>query len=733
MNKNRTKLLVFTLLLSIYSYSQLSYYEDIPTLFSLSIDDLITNYYGEDVIKYETPYLMHRNIRAVTNNNSGWQHLTYNLLYNNIPLEFCQINVHKKNGYIVSVNGDRYNNINVSTTPAISETVARNTAINHIDADLYSWQVDSLQFFDSIGVPQLKTMPMGELVICPQDIEDSLPIPRLAYKFNIVAIEPEINSDVYIDAQTGTVLYSLSNICEYTGSAETRYSGTQSIETYYKNSKYYLQDHTRCNGQTIIHTYSLENHSNTTLYHKEITDNDNNWTMAEMYPTGDDVALDAHWAAAKTIDYFYEKFGRKSYNDNNKSLSLYIHWLSYDDRKNGRTGTNNAQWTGYVIMLGDGDGTDFNPYTSIDVVAHEIGHAVTKYSAGLKYLNESGAINESLSDIWGACVKHYAATTKKIWWHDYESRTDGKASRLLSNPHGDSAYYKCPDTYKGSYWRTGAEDNGGVHYNSGVMNYWFYLLTHGGSGINGKGDSYNVTGIGFDKSEQIIYKALTDYFTRNTNFANAALYTREAAIELYGLCSDEVKSVVDAWKAVGVPINLDIDDIFHIHQTIETGDLRVFCATDSIYADNIIEEGGTVTYKSGRIIQLGPGFRAEPGSRFHAYIEPCTGSSFLPSPAPSHMPKYHNLEDFDESDTTQTYSNNEIQIYPIPCTDKLNFVSLPQNATSYKIYDVHGKLIKIGMLSPETTYISTADLHEDIYILSITYGQNILYKKFIKE
>ncbi|MBR1564189.1 MAG: M4 family metallopeptidase [Paludibacteraceae bacterium] len=737
MNKNtdRILLVVLLLLLSIDSYSQMSYFEQIPISSSISIDDWISAHYGVDVNKYETTHLMHRNMQAANNNTTDWQHFTYRLKYNNIPLEFCQINVHKKDGYIVSVNGERFNNINVSTTPGISETTARNAAINYIDADLYSWQTDSLQYFDSIGAPELKSQPVGELVICPTDIEDTLSAPRLAYKFNIVAIAPEINSDVYVDAQTGAVLYSLSNICEYTGTAETRYSGTQPVETIYKNSKYYLHDHTRCNGNTSIYTYSLENHSNTVLYHREITDNDNNWTSAEMSPTGDDVALDAHWAAAKTIDYFYEKFGRKSYNDNNKTLKMYVHWLSYKDRKDGKTGTNNAQWNGFVIKLGDGDGIDYNPYVSIDVVAHEFGHAVTQYSAGLIYKNEPGAINESLSDIWGACVKHYAAPSKKIWWHDYESRMDNKASRFLKNPrNSDTAYYVCPNMYKGISWKDYNifNDNGGVHWNSGVMNYWFYLLTEGGSGTNDKGDSYDVTGVGFDKSEQIVYKALTDYFTMFTDYSKAALYTREAAIELYGMCSNEARSVVDAWNAVGINIELNIDDILHITQTIESGESRVFCATDSIYADNTIEAGSNVEYKSGRVIHLGPGFRAEPGSNFHAYIEPCTSSpSSSPSSylAPLSMPQYHDSE----SEETQTKPNNDIQIYPIPCTDKLNIQNLSENMSAYKIYDVHGKLIKVGILAPETTCISTTDLKDAIYIISISNGKNILYKKFIKE
>ena len=97
MNKNTNRILCVVLLTlwSICSYSQLSYYEQIPISSLISIDDWISAHYGVDVNKYETTHLMHRNMQAANNNNTtDWQHFTYRLKYNNIPLEFCQINVH---------------------------------------------------------------------------------------------------------------------------------------------------------------------------------------------------------------------------------------------------------------------------------------------------------------------------------------------------------------------------------------------------------------------------------------------------------------------------------------------------------------------------------------------------------------------------------------------------------------------------------------------------------------
>ncbi|RMF57727.1 MAG: T9SS C-terminal target domain-containing protein [Calditrichaeota bacterium] len=199
------------------------------------------------------------------------------------------------------------------------------------------------------------------------------------------------------------------------------------------------------------------------------------------------------------------------------------------------------------MTYGDGDGVTFSPLVSIDVVGHEITHGVTEHSANLVYSYESGALNESFSDIFGEAIENYAAGSND-WLIGDDIDISGNGIRNMSNPNEDGD----PDTYKGTYWATGSGDNGGVHTNSGVQNFWFYLLTNGGSGVNDNGFSYNVSGIGLTKAAAIAYRNLTVYLTTNSNYSDAYLGALDAATDLYGAGSAEYNSVSDAWDAVGV-------------------------------------------------------------------------------------------------------------------------------------------------------------------------------------
>jgi Zn-dependent metalloprotease len=117
--------------------------------------------------------------------------------------------------------------------------------------------------------------------------------------------------------------------------------------------------------------------------------------------------------------------------------------------------------------------------------------------------------------------------------------------------------YPCPDTYKGEFWLNTEDerDHGGVHINSGVQNKWFYLLTDGDSGTNDNDYSYQVEGIGIEKSQQIAYRTLTEYATRESQYADIRLASLQAAEDLYGANSVEVEAVGEAWSAVGVDEN----------------------------------------------------------------------------------------------------------------------------------------------------------------------------------
>lgn len=495
------------------------------------------------------------------------QLLRFQQYYKGVKVEFGRYYVHVQNGKIKSINGDYEPVENLSIKPKITETQALEAAVKYINAKKYAWQTS--------GVPGYNG-PNPQLVIV-RDLNpahrDTYRKFRLAYKLDIYSVEPVSRQYVYVDANTGQVLFKnqlidfykpgkqriatlhkLFNIsakatvsklmnsfkAKSTGTADTRYSGQRTITTDYVNGQYVLHDLTRGNGVFTYNMHQGTDYNSATDFY----DNDNNWTSAEYHNSyKDDAALDAHWAGEMVYDYWKNVQGRNSFDNNNGAIKNYVHYSTNYD---------NAYWNGSVMTYGDGSGTYFDALTSLDVVAHEIGHAVCQYTADLTYQNESGALNEALSDIWGCTVEHYAAPEKETWvmGEDIDRRSDQSYPGLrdLSNPKAKGL----PDTYGGEYWYTGTSDNGGVHTNMGPMSYAYYLMCEGGSGTNDLGNSYNVTGIGIDKAQKIIYRAEAYYLTNNTNYSDMRNYCIQAAKDLFGDGSQEVQTTTNAFYAIGV-------------------------------------------------------------------------------------------------------------------------------------------------------------------------------------
>lgn len=259
-------------------------------------------------------------------------------------------------------------------------------------------------------------------------------------------------------------------------------------------------------------------------------------------------ALDAHWGMEKTYDYYLNVHNRASYDGLGGEMIAYVHFA---------LGWPNAFWSNNSLKLGDGNGITTNHRSYINVLSHEITHGVinTNGGGGLAYLGESGALNESFADIFGTAVEHYAKPATADWLHGEEgSLIPGEYIRSMEDPRSKAQ----PDTYgpNDSFWANTQDtfDFGGVHINSGVQNYWFYLVSEGGSGVNENGYAYNVEGIGIEKAEQIAYRNLTQYITASTmsNYVDCRMGSEMAAEDLYGAGSPEVETVQRAWAAVGV-------------------------------------------------------------------------------------------------------------------------------------------------------------------------------------
>ncbi|MHB9000596.1 MAG: M4 family metallopeptidase, partial [Thermoanaerobaculia bacterium] len=260
--------------------------------------------------------------------------------------------------------------------------------------------------------------------------------------------------------------------------------------------------------------------------------------------TGDAAIDSAHTYAGVTYNYYMAKFSRDSYNAAGATIKSTAHYSS---------NYSNAYWNGSQMVYGDGDGTTFIALSrALDVVAHELTHAVTDTEANLTYQNESGALNEAMSDIFAAATESYNdgainSDTWKIGEDVYTPGTAGDALRYMNNPTADGQSY---DYYPERY--TGTADYGGVHLNSGIANLAFYLLVQGGSHPRSK-TTVVVPAIGMAKAEAIFYRALTLYMTSSTNFQGARNTTAQAATDLYGAASAELAALHKAWDAVGVP------------------------------------------------------------------------------------------------------------------------------------------------------------------------------------
>ncbi|ARH93276.1 MULTISPECIES: M4 family metallopeptidase [Streptomyces] len=343
---------------------------------------------------------------------------------------------------------------------------------------------------------------------------------------------------VITDANTGKKLFQYDEI--HTGKGESEYSGSVELGTSKEGSGFTLTDAGR-GGHKTTNLGNSESGDG-----KAFTDDDDAWGTGKP----DDpqtAAVDAHYGAAETWDYYKNVQGRSGIKGDGKGASSRVHYgNSYV----------NAFWDDscFCMTYGDGEGNK-KPLTALDVAAHEMSHGVTSATANLTYSGESGGLNEGTSDIFGTSVEFYAKNAKDpgdyLIGEKIDINGDGKPLRYMDKPSKDG---QSKDFWDSS---TGGLD---PHYSSGVANHFFYLLSEGSGAKEIDGVKYDsptadgskVTGIGRDKAEKIWFKALTEYMTSNTDYKAAREATVKAATDLYGKDSAEVKGVEAAWTGVAV-------------------------------------------------------------------------------------------------------------------------------------------------------------------------------------
>jgi Zn-dependent metalloprotease len=263
----------------------------------------------------------------------------------------------------------------------------------------------------------------------------------------------------------------------------------------------------------------------------------------------DDAVNEAHDGSGKTYDFFKSVFARNSIDGRGLRLDSTVHY----GRQFG-----NAMWNGRQMIYGDGDGVLFNRFTkSLDVIAHELTHGVTQFTAALEYRDESGALNEHFSDVFGILVKQHSLkqrASKADWLIGAEllaKSIHGVAVRSMKAPgtaYDDPILGKDPQPAHIRNYVHGEDDNGGVHVNSGIPNHAFYRVATllGGNAWEGPG--------------KIWYRTLTRKLRRDAKFQDCADATFRAAGEIFGADSEPQNAVLAAWKSVGITVSAAIVD-----------------------------------------------------------------------------------------------------------------------------------------------------------------------------
>ncbi|MBU4428582.1 MAG: M4 family metallopeptidase, partial [Verrucomicrobia bacterium] len=465
----------------------------------------------------------------------GFQHVKFSQAHSGLRVVGGELIVHFNNrGEAYEVNGQYIPDITLDVTPALSPAQAVVTA---------------QQDLNSLGHPSGVIQQDPELVIYSFNSK-----PILA--FELTLYYPAQDSQTpgrwryWIDARNGQVIVRFNDIKLITAPTTGSYTniggsvlageggGATNITGWYNtpNASYYLYN---SNSHWIISNAAASGYTDNSSYAYRAN---TNWGVSDR--TEISAANNFH----KIQQYFSNVHARLSFNNTNAMANANVHFgVDYA----------NAYWNGVDFTFGDGDGTMFTSLVVMDVAGHEFAHAVTEYSANLDYSYfDSGALSESFSDIFGACVEYHSQPDGSAF---YPSSTNGyfdwlmgedatiapyRALRDMRNPSGSGLLEGLhPSRYKGANW----DFDGEMHVNSTVQSFMFYLLSVGGSG-NNDGISYNVSGISLTNAEQIAYRTLTVYLTQFSCYADAHDAWVSAATDLN---TNWVASVKQAWAAVG--------------------------------------------------------------------------------------------------------------------------------------------------------------------------------------
>ncbi|MCX6826532.1 MAG: M4 family metallopeptidase [candidate division Zixibacteria bacterium] len=455
--------------------------------------------------------------KSVRKDRAGNTHIRFDQTYQDIPVWGAQLLVHyHKDGYIKSVNGRWEPTPKIDITPTLSKEDALKIAKDDLSSSL-------------------SKEPQIELLIFPWQNQT-----YLAYEITLI---PDLahNWKYFVDAKTGKILLKYNDV-KYDGPVTATGimldSSIVSLNAYVYEDTIWLIDATKPmyvppidNPQGIIATF--DSHGGTILGDAVFDPN-----FDTLFNDNDSLkaAVSAHYNLGLIYDYFYSTFDRNSWDDNGGNLVSVVHYESNYD---------NAFWNRSYMCFGDGDTLFSSLSGALDVVAHEFGHAVTQATGSLIYLGEWGALNEHLSDVWGAMLD------REDWLigEDVTIKSPGFMRNMAdphqgmpTNPHLPYAQPAHMSEYVYYPWQSGDTpyDNGGVHCNNGIPNKACYLLA---------------TAVTRDTAEQLYYDALTNYLFPKSRFVDLKWSLLQSAEYLYSSAPNYdhiISSITDAFNSVGI-------------------------------------------------------------------------------------------------------------------------------------------------------------------------------------
>ena len=453
--------------------------------------------------------------------------------YRGIPVEHALSVIHSKDGMVTYFNGDIHNNLSIDVSPSINETDATKAALAHFNIEHSEW-TSLLREASQQSVPEgLRPSEYIEqsLVIYPYEGEY-----YLAWKILLSSQQFQTNEYIYVDAHRNKIIhtYKASMGCNG-GDAVTTWRGTQDIDTDLVGN---FRLHNDC-GARDIRTRNFATNA-------DFTNGNNFWNSTNNRFRG---AHSAHFGVTGAWDYFSAVHGQIGLNAdaNDGTVNVFI---------GTALGDNNAFYIPNTQNLEFGIGLNltnpFDDYTTPDICGHEFAHGVFYLTGGVTNLgnHQSLALHEGIADIFGNEVEADIDNAAPEWSIG-EERNDGTV-RFLNTPnvdvHPPGIAAGSPDTYFGDFWT-----NNSSHIDGGVIRFWYFLLSEGGSGTNDNGTWYNVQGIGRANAAAVLYNAIsTGGFGASPSYFTARAATLQAATNIFGVCSNQRRQVGNAWRAVGV-------------------------------------------------------------------------------------------------------------------------------------------------------------------------------------